>query len=531
MGTLLHAGYEGQTVGVTPTVANSTTFGDAACLTPVLGAGTTMTYDNTHPAHGTMGIKLGTASAVSDYLPYAFNTVNATGNLEFYFYYTAAPTVAELPIGYMLTTTSVTIFDIVINTSGTLRLRDASGSSPVGATALGPGLTANTLYRFALQTVVGASSTTGQVSFAYYLGDSLTPVATFSSTAVNTGTTSAGRVALGRIGAGTAAAISLYYDDPQWQEGMTAGAFIGPYSTAVSQSVGIAGSGSVGFQEIDVATGLGIAGSGAVSVASAQSMVQSVGVAGSGSVSVVSTEAQSQSAGIAGSGSLTVQDTQSFVSNVGISGSGSVSVVSAQKFVQSSSITGSGSLSVTSAEAQSQAVGISGSGSLSVATGGGVTQSVGVTGSGSLSVSSKETQSSSVGIAGSGSLSVGNRSGVTISVGIAGSGSVAVAKAQGFPASVGLVGSGFVAITSSVTSGIAAGIVGSGSVDIQIASKVIASVGIVGSGSVTVTASNPLAKLLGSATMLFGVNSIGLTISHNTAMIVASRNSAKYSIG
>jgi hypothetical protein len=224
---------EGQTSGATISAANSSASGQPF-TTVLINTGNTATYDTTHPAHGTKGFKLVTAASSNTYLPMDLPSASTSANIEFYYYYVAAPTGSELPIGYILSSGS-TKSNFAINTAGTVRIRDAAAANPLtGQNAIGGyTLVANTQYRFALQLIEGTTSTNGSCYAAIYIGDSATAVATFTAAGTyNSGTTDYTNVFFGRSGA-WAAASTQYYDDAQAGSGLAAGSFLGVPSATI----------------------------------------------------------------------------------------------------------------------------------------------------------------------------------------------------------------------------------------------------------------------------------------------------------
>jgi hypothetical protein len=93
-------------------------------------------------------------------------------------------------------------------------------------------------YRIEVAVTIGSSTSNGAIDFAYYLGDSTTPVQSFSSSSLNLGTLDIGGGFFGNGFQAVASARTNYYDDIAIQE-LSSG-FIGPLGTDASVSAALA---------------------------------------------------------------------------------------------------------------------------------------------------------------------------------------------------------------------------------------------------------------------------------------------------
>lgn len=223
--TLLTNDAEGGAIGaVVPT--NATGSGDP--LAKSSGAGSSITTV-AQAMHGTKGYKFSSASGESNFLQWSLTPAD-TAVLRGYFWFDAAPPgttsgsdgIAQLRGAASSTAASVN----VVCATPRFRILSASGATLRNTVAeLSPGVK----YRYELSATKGATTTSGSLTFAYYIGDSATAVESFTLTNINTGTAQFTLARYGRYGAPTFA-WDHYQDDVAARDG--AGALIGPSVTA-----------------------------------------------------------------------------------------------------------------------------------------------------------------------------------------------------------------------------------------------------------------------------------------------------------
>jgi hypothetical protein len=212
-----HSAEAGQTSGTTVTTANSATGGDA--FTSVVSS---MTYDSTNVAHGSMGFKCTAAASTSTYMDW----VNISGSsttlgfaLRFYVYIPTLPTASAQPLLYLRRdTSSAGIAPLQLGTTGTgshlFFTADGNGGATITGSTTTYSLLANTLYRIEV-TGSNGTSTTGTLTLDIYLGDSTSPVSggSISLTGMNWfNTNPIGTVRWGRPAA-IGSAFTYYLDD------------------------------------------------------------------------------------------------------------------------------------------------------------------------------------------------------------------------------------------------------------------------------------------------------------------------------
>lgn len=203
--------------GTTLTVANT----GATQVTN--GAGSTATASGDHPHAGPTGAKFSGAASQNSIARFP---VASDVNMRFsmYFWYWGTPrTAAERVFGGRQSGTPGYFGDV--DTTGKLRILHTGGTAVFTATAALPSAG---LYRLEGY-VAAASATVGTMTFAYFTGDSLTPI---QSTNITTGNFNTGNWAafdVGRLSVGTQQ-VDVYVDSVQLESSATPfTGFIGPY--------------------------------------------------------------------------------------------------------------------------------------------------------------------------------------------------------------------------------------------------------------------------------------------------------------
>lgn len=210
--------------GTTITVGNSATYGDAFASPINLNSGD-IEYDTAQFMHGTASALVQPASGAVSELRWDYSATT-TAVVSFYVRLSGSFSTASTLCQVRNSSGSAAILQI--NTS-TLRFRvqNSAGTSLFNSATISTG----TWYRVEMRVVRGTSTTDGTIQFAYYLGDSLTPVETaYSSTAVNAGTTDLTNVRIGRPSSATADVTTFWIDSAQLLSGSDAGSLGNPWS-------------------------------------------------------------------------------------------------------------------------------------------------------------------------------------------------------------------------------------------------------------------------------------------------------------
>jgi hypothetical protein len=217
--TLFVWGFEGQTDGVPPTIANSSTFGDPAWT--VVSAAGFLTYSTAQAFLGTVGLKVDVTTAATACNLDKADTASANAAAHTYIYLTAYPsTDVQAPISFR---GGANLAHVRITATG--QVRNVVGST-VG-TASTSVLALNTWYRLELVTT-GHNSAAAALNSNVYVGNSTTPF--FTPPAV-TGVTTAALVDTVRYTKfGGTTLITFWLDDPRQDIGATAE--LGPTLTA-----------------------------------------------------------------------------------------------------------------------------------------------------------------------------------------------------------------------------------------------------------------------------------------------------------
>ncbi len=211
---------EGGTVGANLAI-NQTGSGDAFNVVAVSGTGS-IKYSGLSVMHGSQSYNA-SSDTTGGTMAMRFNGENdINAAIRFYFCMLGTPSAAARIATIRNSTTTCTC----INTSGTYRLQ-LTDTSGVGIFTFTNPLSSGVWYRIELGITVD-TSTTGSASFAYYVGDSASPVeSTFTTSTLDLGTTNATSAEFGKLT--TNSVISNFcFDDIGFTGGSAS--FIGPFS-------------------------------------------------------------------------------------------------------------------------------------------------------------------------------------------------------------------------------------------------------------------------------------------------------------
>lgn len=221
--TLKQNSFEGGTNGSNITGGTSGgVSGDAFTLVAGVGGSNTVTWSNTHPAHGSLGAKITGVAGGSPALVWSLPASTSQVALRAYFYMTALPPAFTTVLAVSNSTKFASV--VYIEPTGKVRVDNNAGVSTYEPATT---LAINTLYRFEHRVAHGASSTTGTIKFDVYAGDSTSALMTFTTSTTDMGTTDFTNVQYGLPGGEST--WTFYVDDVAVQDGTTTA--IGPVAS------------------------------------------------------------------------------------------------------------------------------------------------------------------------------------------------------------------------------------------------------------------------------------------------------------
>lgn len=207
---------EGAASGTSLTTANSddNSAGDALDIS----TSGTRTYDNAWVNSGSTSWKCEGTSGNTAIL--AYDRTDPSVATRVYFRFTETP---DATCGILQARNSGSMGEVQMRTDGKLQVTDDAGTILFTTASA---LSTSTTYRLEHYVAKGTTTSNGKVSFAYYLGDSPTPVETaFVSTTANMGTADVTSMRFGKL-TGIASTWAVWFDDVAVEYGATA--FIGP---------------------------------------------------------------------------------------------------------------------------------------------------------------------------------------------------------------------------------------------------------------------------------------------------------------
>lgn len=206
----------GGTGAVSP--GNSGGLNGDALTTVSAGAGGSINYSTVQKMHGNLSIAMTPASGVTNFLQFNDASSGLFFSTMFYVYLTGYPSATTI-FEAVQTTAGGTVARLNVTTTGALQIANSAGTVVSTFTNV---MGLNAWYRVPFFGPVAASTT---ITAKLYAGDSGTPIETQAPTAVNTGTTAAGRVIYGKFTAtGT---MAVHYFDDMYQD-MQSSAEFGP---------------------------------------------------------------------------------------------------------------------------------------------------------------------------------------------------------------------------------------------------------------------------------------------------------------
>lgn len=250
--------FEGQANGVAVTVANSTTYGDAAA-SRVDATNGTVAYSTADFMHGSRSVALSmTAAATSCTMDIGLGGVNSAGLAARAYMKLASRPSVPIRIMQLRSTAGADLGGINFYTNGTIAATDITGAVLGQSSATTQVIDPTVWYRF--ESVWGISATTGFYKTSVYIGDSTSAWFSYTSPAtMNTGTANIGEVRFGKASNTGTIGNPWFIDDLGLSD--PASTFMGAYAAS---GPSVATTVTPGYAKID-ATGSRPAGTGALS--------------------------------------------------------------------------------------------------------------------------------------------------------------------------------------------------------------------------------------------------------------------------
>jgi hypothetical protein len=368
---LLQNTAEGGAAGATVTVGNS---GGASGDAFTISTGTSV-----YTTGGVHGPNCFQANAASSVL--GWNVSGLQVSVRFYFKLLATPTAAGLIHVPYTNNAATSVYRMLVNTSRQLAVQNSTGTQVAGGSATWA-MTVGTWYRIETQCTVGSSTANGVLNLQLFVGDSTTPLATYSSTAFNAGTIPVTSVQIGR------ASGSGWVSGPQWDDAATqdSATAIGPYQ-AVTATASLAGSGTLTATGSPAGSSTApLTGTGSLAASGAPTATQTAALTGTGTLSATGTAGQNgaATAALTGSGTLTATGTPRYTQVITMTGTGALTATGKASTTGTAAISGTGTLTATGAPSSSSAVNLAGSGTLTAVTAAQLNATAQLTGMGQL---------------------------------------------------------------------------------------------------------------------------------------------------
>lgn len=208
---------EGGTNGVAVTDLNSGGLSGDPWLNVSVGTGASIVYDNTWASHGTLSHRL-TGAAGGSVRPVMSVTAASTIQCSVYVRF---PTLWAATANFIqiVGTDSITAALLRLKLDGKFEIRNKPNAIVHTSSTV---LAVNTTYRVEFRLIKGTGATDGTIQYAYYPGDSLTPIDTFTSSTTDVGTLDFDRVHIGKVESSPAITTSWFQDSYQFFSGADA---------------------------------------------------------------------------------------------------------------------------------------------------------------------------------------------------------------------------------------------------------------------------------------------------------------------
>ncbi len=201
---------EGLTNGITPTTANTGGVSGDACTTVTHGLASTIVASSSAALAGSMGYLFNLAGDANDgacRLMWSF-TESGRAVVSAYFRISTLPTTGLQSI-MGVRNGSGNMGYLLIGTDGKLAVNNASGAG-ISVSRAPDALSPNVVYRIEFAVEKGTNTSDGTLGYAYFIGDSTSPVHEWESSSQNAGTANVASVFVGRATGCTDAAVAHY---------------------------------------------------------------------------------------------------------------------------------------------------------------------------------------------------------------------------------------------------------------------------------------------------------------------------------
>lgn len=218
--------------GTTPTVSNLTLSGSAPASITITSPDKVV-YSNAVTSHGVMGIEFDFSASNTGGSRIFWNVIEPN-RLAFSFYYQIGSEVTAFEDVAGIRNSTSNMVKMLIANDGKAVLYDNTDTiiTASKATTVFP---VDKLIRVDIAVKKGTTTSDGYLGFAYYLGNSTTPLHFWESSSQNTGTTSTAQIWIGRE-FGRIQQRFANYDTLRW-EGPIVSGFISPYVSNISPKV------------------------------------------------------------------------------------------------------------------------------------------------------------------------------------------------------------------------------------------------------------------------------------------------------
>lgn len=183
-----------------------------------------ITYSNTTPMHGALSYRV-QSSPLDQFTKFGWSGLSTTSlAVRLYVRFNSLPTASIRFVDITNHDSSLRPLRFVYTIAGKFLVQDLGESSWTSTSSIA----LDQWYRFEAHLVLGDTPSTGYVHAAFYIGDSPTPVESYTSNSVYLGSESFGRVVFGKLNAGGEMAGEYYIDSMAVKQ--SASGLIGPYT-------------------------------------------------------------------------------------------------------------------------------------------------------------------------------------------------------------------------------------------------------------------------------------------------------------
>lgn len=224
-------GGTGASNGVTITAGTTNGTGNTPITSTAQNAPALATFSSAFTHSGSLAALMTYTSTTALYI--VINTAVAVGTRAAYRNYVYVPSASSGKVRrfFEIRNSGGVAMTVNMTTGDQIMIANQAGVTQYTSTAT---FSFDTWVRLEVAMTVGSTSSTGSADFAFYLGDSTTPIESISLTSQNFGTTA---IAVMRLGSSAGQVTQTWYhDDYSWDTNLASG-FIGPSVTAASGDI------------------------------------------------------------------------------------------------------------------------------------------------------------------------------------------------------------------------------------------------------------------------------------------------------